>query len=109
MGGFAHLPRCRALRLVTTVAVVWLGLVAIPRARAADAVLVGAGDIAGCQTAADAATAALVAATPGTVVTLGDNAYQSGTVRQYAACYGTTWGRFKGRTQIGRASCRERV
>src|SRR5437764_7649519 len=94
-----RLARAGAVRLAAALAVMWLGLVAIPRADAADAVLVGAGDIAGCQSSADAATAALVAATGGTVITLGDNAYESGTPKQFAACYGPTWGRVKGRTR----------
>ena len=49
-----------------------------------DAVLVGAGDIAECKGAFDSATAALVAATPGTVFTLGDNAYPDGTTADFA-------------------------
>src|SRR5574338_422146 len=52
-------------------------------ARAADPVLVGAGDIADCATGADSATATLLDAIPGTVVTLGDNAYPSGTSAQF--------------------------
>src|SRR5262249_39979841 len=43
------------------------------------AVLVGAGDIADCATGWDEQTAALVAAITGTVVTMGDNAYENGT------------------------------
>ena len=97
MQPFARLARCRAVKLATTLAVVWLGLVAIPRADAADAVLIGAGDIAGCTSSADAATAALVAHNPGTVITLGDNAYESGTAQEFSACFGPTWGRVKGR------------
>jgi acid phosphatase type 7 len=99
MGGIGRLARCRAIQLTTVLAVLWLGLVAIPPADAADPVLVGAGDIAGCRSSADAATAALAAATPGTVITLGDNAYESGTAKQFADCYGPTWGRVKGRTR----------
>jgi Ca2+-binding RTX toxin-like protein len=64
-----------------------------------DAVLVGAGDIAVCNGTADSATAALVAATPGTVFTLGDNAYPDGTAADFANCYGPTWGAFKDRTR----------
>src|SRR6266550_2631137 len=96
---FAHLVRSRTARLVTTVALLWVGLVAIPSAQAADAVLVGAGDIADCSVSADAATAALVGSIGGTVFTLGDNAYQAGTVQQFSSCYAPTWGRFKGRTR----------
>ena len=64
-----------------------------------DAVLVGAGDIAECKGAFDSATAALVNATPGTVYTLGDNAYPDGTTADFANCYGPTWGVFKDRTR----------
>jgi acid phosphatase type 7 len=33
------------------------------------------------------------------VLTLGDNAYESGTAFQYTNCYGPTWGRHKARTR----------
>ncbi|HTY40692.1 MAG TPA: metallophosphoesterase [Thermoanaerobaculia bacterium] len=65
-----------------------------------DPVLVGAGDIADCKTLSGAAkTAALLDQIPGTVFTLGDNAYDSGTPREFADCYGPTWGRHKARTR----------
>jgi hypothetical protein len=80
-------------------AVVWFGWVGVPSAQAGTAVLVGAGDIAECNSSGDAATAALVRSIGGTVFTLGDNAYDDGTARQFARCYGPTWGRFKGRTR----------
>jgi acid phosphatase type 7 len=88
-----------ATRLVTSAAVVWFGWVAVPPAEAAEAVLVGAGDIAGCSSSGDSATARLVEAIGGTVFTLGDNAYQDGTRKQFESCYGPTWGRFKNRTR----------
>jgi hypothetical protein len=89
--------RSRPVRLATAAAMAWWGLIGIPSARAADAVLVGAGDIAECTSSADAATAALVRSIPGTVFTLGDNAYGSGSAKQFANCFGPTWGRFKSR------------
>src|SRR5215218_7786423 len=49
--------------------------------------LVGAGDIADCTNTNDEATAALLSNIPGTVITLGDNAYSSGTRAQFANCY----------------------
>src|SRR5215207_5027571 len=49
--------------------------------------LVGAGDIADCTNANDETTAALLSNVPGTVITLGDNAYSSGTRAQFANCY----------------------
>jgi hypothetical protein len=63
-----------------------------------DPVLVGAGDIAYCGNDNDEATAELLDNMPGTVVTLGDNAYDSGSLSQYTDCYGPTWGRHKART-----------
>ncbi|HZS00422.1 MAG TPA: metallophosphoesterase [Chloroflexota bacterium] len=63
-----------------------------------DPVLVGAGDIAACGEGSEA-TAALLDRIPGTVVTLGDNAYGSGTAEEYARCYEPTWGRHKARTR----------
>src|SRR5215218_6949674 len=76
--------------------------------------LVGAGDIAECSPDNNAqATAALLADIPGTVLTLGDNAYPNGTRTQYANCYDnyrlsdgsvfdtkrtSWWGQYKDRT-----------
>ena len=62
-------------------------------------VFVGAGDIASCLTDRDEATAQLLDGIAGTVFTLGDNAYDSGTSTEYANCYDPTWGRHKARTQ----------
>lgn len=86
-----------------------------PRLAGAEAVLIGAGDIAKCgSTLAGAeATAKLLdqffaqydAAPAGekpeeaVVFTLGDNAYPRGTVRQFAECYDPTWGRHRERTR----------
>ena len=77
--------------------------------------LVGAGDIAECydtpipppletaraQAIASpaAATAALLDRLPGTVVAIGDNAYELGSPFDYAACYDPTWGRHRWRTR----------
>jgi acid phosphatase type 7 len=78
----------------------------IPRPRfvqspnTAEAVLVGAGDIADCADLSGAeATAKLLDGIPGTVFTAGDNAYEGGTAEQFAKCYDPTWGRQKGRTR----------
>jgi hypothetical protein len=68
--------------------------------KSADPVLVGAGDIADCKQLSGAAkTANLLDHIEGTVFTLGDNAYESGTPKQFADCYGPTWGRHKARTR----------
>ncbi len=65
----------------------------------ADAVLVGAGDIASCSSTGDEATANLLDSISGTVFTAGDNAYESGTASEFANCYDPTWGRHKARTR----------
>src|SRR2546422_11372408 len=62
-------------------------------AAAATATLVGAGTVASCGSTGDEATAAIIDATPGTVFTLGDNVYPSGSLTNYQNCY----------NQIGRA------
>ena len=65
-----------------------------------DPVLVGAGDIADCKALGPAEkTANLLEHIEGTVFTLGDEAYENGTPKQFAHCYGPTWGRFKARTR----------
>src|SRR5512133_3336264 len=66
---------------------------------AGDPVLVGAGDIASCNSSGHEATARLLDDIPGTVFTLGDNAYQSGTADEYANCYDPSWGRHKDQTR----------
>jgi acid phosphatase type 7 len=62
-------------------------------------VLVGAGDIATCDSDQDERTAKLLDAIGGTVFTLGDNAYGEGTASQFKKCYEPTWGRHKERTR----------
>ena len=64
---------------------------------AGGAVLVGAGDIGFCGLAGDGATAALLDRIPGTVITLGDNAYPDGTVADFDRCFAPTWGRHRAR------------
>ena len=98
-GKMLGLRNGRAIRLVAAAALVWFEWVAVPPAEAAGAVLVGAGDIAACNSSGDSATARLVESIGGTVFTLGDNAYQDGTWKQFESCYGPTWGRFKNRTR----------
>ena len=62
-------------------------------------VLVGAGDIAACESGGDEATAALLDGIAGTVFTAGDNVYQDATASEFANCYDPSWGRHKGRTR----------
>ena len=63
------------------------------------ATLLAAGDIASCSSSGDEATAKLLGGLAGTVVTLGDNAYESGTASEFSNCYKPTWGQQKGRTR----------
>ncbi len=69
------------------------------RAPSSTAVVVGAGDIASCSSMGAEATAALLDTIPGTVLTIGDNAYPNGTSADFARCYGPSWGRHKARTR----------
>jgi Calcineurin-like phosphoesterase len=62
-------------------------------------VIVAAGDIADCSSDGDEATARLVGGIEGTVLTLGDNAYEDGTAQDFSECYEPTWGQFKERTR----------
>ena len=65
-----------------------------------DVTVAAAGDIAGCDTMGDEATADLVdRLAPDLVVTAGDNAYPDGTPAEFAECYDPTWGRFKAKTR----------
>jgi len=66
----------------------------------AEVVLVGAGDIAGCDNLPGAeGTAKLLDAIPGTVFGAGDFAYPDGSPEHFAKCYEPTWGRHKARTR----------
>jgi hypothetical protein len=74
-------------------------------------ILVGAGDIARCYPADDPtritpahltraeATARILDRIPGTVMAVGDNAYEFGSPTDYLLCYHPTWGRHKARTR----------
>ncbi len=63
-----------------------------------DPVVIAAGDIAACGATGDQQTVALIDKIAGTVITLGDNAYESGTASQFSNCYAPTWGTQKART-----------
>jgi hypothetical protein len=61
--------------------------------------IVAAGDIASCDNQGDEATADLIEhINPDAVLTLGDNAYENGTAKDYQDCYDSSWGRFKDKT-----------
>jgi hypothetical protein len=64
-----------------------------------DPILIGAGDIADCDSDGDEATAALLDGLPGTIFTAGDNVYPSGTIESYTRCYTPSWGRHLARTR----------
>ena len=63
------------------------------------AVFVGAGDIGSCDTLGDEATANLLDQIAGTVFTLGDNVYNTGTTSEFNNCYNSAWGRHLARTR----------
>ena len=63
-----------------------------------DPVIIAAGDIASCSSPGDEQSAALLENISGTVITLGDNAYESGTIDEFNNCYDPTWGQQKERT-----------
>lgn len=58
----------------------------------------GAGDISKCSNNRDELTARILDTLPGSVFTLGDNVYDTGTTAEYANCYQPTWGRHLSRT-----------
>jgi hypothetical protein len=63
-----------------------------------DQILLAAGDIVDCKNLSGSeATAKLLDRMPGTVLTLGDNAYPDGSNENFR-CYEKTWGRHKSRT-----------
>ena len=64
-----------------------------------DPVIVAAGDIAKCGQPGDSETAAIIQGIPGTVLPLGDNAYENGAPLDYTNCYNPTWGAFLNRTK----------
>jgi acid phosphatase type 7 len=67
----------------------------------ADPVIVAAGDIAcpGAPCTSHRQTARLIGLIgPAAVLTLGDNQYSDGSLRDFRASYHPTWGRFRGRT-----------
>ena len=61
--------------------------------------LVGAGTVASCSSTGDEATAAILDTIPGTVFTVGDNVYPSGSLANYQGCYNSSWGRHSARTR----------
>lgn len=69
-----------------------------PPSADAPAVVLAAGDIGACDSDGDEQTAALLDGLDGTILALGDLAYESGTAEQFAGCYDPSWGRHRSRT-----------
>jgi len=97
-GSAKSLPPALLAALICAAAFAYLG-VGEASSAPTDPVLVGAGDIAHCEERGDERTANLLRNIPGTVFTTGNNAYESGTARQFRECYEPTWGRYKARTR----------
>lgn len=74
-------------------------VIATPLTQTGDPVIIAAGDISICSNIEDEETAKLIDQIEGTVLALGDNAYDVGSIRDYNDCYDPTWGRHKGRTR----------
>jgi acid phosphatase type 7 len=74
-----------------------LALILPPSVVAADPVVLAAGDIASCSSDGDEQTAALLDAHRGTVLALGDLAYDDGSPEEFQSCFGPSWGRHKAR------------
>ena len=80
----------------TVLAGLLLGTTGLP-VRAADPVLLVAGDIATCLGSADSATAAILDDEAGPIAALGDLAYPDGTAVDFHDCFDPTWGRHRDR------------
>jgi 3',5'-cyclic AMP phosphodiesterase CpdA len=71
----------------------------IPAPSSAESVRVlAAGDIASCDSEGDETTAAMLDVLPGTILALGDLAYEAGSADEFATCYDPSWGRHRDRT-----------
>ncbi len=93
------IPACRSLPATVTSSTHPPGTTTASRP-----ILVGAGDVADCDSQGDEATAALLdvalsQAEEGVVFVAGDAAYPDGTEQQFADCYHPSWGRHKERTR----------
>lgn len=69
-----------------------------PPPPAPDITVLAAGDIARCGEASTEGTARLIDRIPGSVLTLGDHTYPTGSSQSFRDCYGPTWGRHASRT-----------
>jgi hypothetical protein len=78
-------------------AAVVLALILPPTIVAANPVVLAAGDIASCSSLGDERTAQLLDSYRGTVLALGDLAYDDGSPEEFRTCFGPSWGRHKAR------------
>jgi alkaline phosphatase len=92
-------PTIGLSRAIAIGALACVASAASPPADASAFTVTIAGDIATCEGDGDSKTAAIVRRQPGIVMTAGDNAYESGTPRQFRRCYHPTWGQFRARTR----------
>jgi hypothetical protein len=72
---------------------------AVPPGGGETVLFTGAGDIGVCERLSDDSTAALLDGIGGVIWTTGDNAYPSGSVRDFEECYDPSWGRHRHRTR----------
>jgi len=64
-----------------------------------DPVITAAGDLCGDTTNCKPTSDLVLNINPATALTLGDNAYEDGTLQEYTSFYDPNWGRFKGITK----------
>ena len=85
------------LAVALATAIVLASVEASGRTLPADPVVLAAGDIAACGSDGDERTAALLDSNRGTVLALGDIAYDDGTLEEFRECVGPSWGRHRRR------------
>src|SRR5215212_1386188 len=89
----SHAAKYAAFVVLACTAAVVVAMPVFGQTTTGTVTLIGAGDIARCDLSYDEQTAQLIGntlaslSTPAQVVTLGDNAYSSGTRNQFANCY----------------------
>ncbi len=101
-GGFCSSVKQVALMLISAVTLLatYPAYASTPTpAPTGDPVIIAVGDIASCSSPGDELTAALVDKIPGTILAVGDIAYEHGSADDFTNCYNPSWGRFKNRTR----------
>ncbi len=102
MGAVGNLSRITGFVRAALALCLWLAASAGP-ARGDEVTVLAAGDIARCGLgrvahSGAAATAKLLDGITGTILALGDLAYEDGKLEEFERCYAPTWGRHKART-----------